>query len=271
MWAETYPMKISTTFRKIVRHPGIKLWAVLLWLGVWLLAYKLINEDRRDLLLSSPIQVGQNLWHLVKTPEYWERVLFSSRKVMTGMLAGAVLGTVLGTCAFFVPFIKELFRPLISVIRSIPVVSFIVLAVYWIGYVDLGRFIAFLICLPVFYSNTLSGLGAADKNLLEMAKVFRFGFFRKFTAVYLPALVTHLFAAGEVAVGLAWKSGTAAEFIAYVSTVRSVGAALYNAKKDLLTAELLSWTVTIVVLSALFSLVFRLLLRLATRRWGVGK
>ena len=230
-----------------------------------------MGEDRRDLLLSSPVQVAQNLWRMMGTGEYWQRVGFSAFKVMAGMLMGALAGTLLGIGAFFVSFLRELLKPLISVIRSIPVVSFILVAIYWLDYRDLGLFIAFLICLPVFYSNTLGGLGAADGLLLEMARVYRLGAFRRFASIYLPSLLTHLIAAGEVAVGLAWKSGTAAESIASVTSVLSIGGGLFNARRAWSTVDMLSWTVTIVALSALFSAVFKLLLKLASRRWGVQK
>ena len=266
-------MKISTTFRKLLKHPGAKLWAVLVWLILWQLIYELTNEDRRDLLLSSPVQVAEKLWQMMTTKEYlyWRRVAFSSIDVMAGMLLGALAGTLLGSAAFFVSFIKELFKPLVSVIRSIPVVTFTIIAIYWVGYRELGMVVAFLICFPVFYSNSLLGLGLADEKLIEMANVFKLGFFRKFKSVYLPPLISQLLAAGEVAVGLAWKSGIAAEYIAMVTNVHSVGAGLYISKGRWLTSETLAWTVTIVALSALFSALFRMLMRLAAGRWGSAK
>ena len=264
-------MKISTTFRKLLRHPGMKLWAVLFWLALWQLMYEALDVDRRDLLLSSPVQVAEKLWSMMGTRDYWSRVLFSSLHVMAGMLLGAAIGTLLGGCAFFVGFVKELLRPLVSVIRSVPVVTFIIIAVYWVGYRELGMFISFLICFPVFYSNTQVGLGAADAGLLEMAKVFRLGFWKKLVSIYLPSLIPHLLSAGEVAVGLAWKSGIAAEYIAAVTSVLSIGGGVYKAKTNYLTADTLAWTVTIVALSALFSLCVKGLLRYASRKWGNAK
>ena len=60
---------------------------------------------------------------------------------------------------------------------------------------------------------------------------------------------------------MSWKSGVAAEVIGVVSG--SLGERLYDAKIYLQTAELLSWTVVIVALSAAFEhLVLRLLRRL---------
>ncbi len=255
----------------MIGHPGMKVWAVLVWLGLWQLLYEVTDVNGRDLLLSSPVQVAKKLWEMMGTDNYWSRVLFSSLHVTAGMLLGACLGTLLGACAFFVSFVRELLRPLVSVIRSVPVVTFIIVAVYWVGYRELGMFISFLICFPVFYSNTQTGLHSADGKLLEMAKVFRLGFFKRISSIYLPALIPHLLSAGEVAVGLAWKSGVAAEYIATATSVLSIGGGIYKAKTAMMTVDTLAWTVTIVCLSALFSRLFKLALGLLGRRWGAGK
>ena len=54
--------------------------------------------------------------------------------------------------------------------------------------------------------------------------------------------------------GLCWKSGVAAEVIGI--TGGSIGEALYNAKIFFSTAELLAWTVVIVLLSLAFERLF---------------
>ncbi len=255
----------SKTQLKTAHRPSLRLWAVLVWLAVWQIVAMLLGEE---IILSSPVSVIRKLAELALTADFWRRVLFSSVRIMGGMLTGALLGAILGTCAYFVRPVRELLAPLVSVIRAIPVVSFTLLALYWLSDAQLGGFISLLICLPVFYTNTLAGLGTANGQLLEMCDVFRVSFLKRLFAVYLPALLPHLLAAAETAVGLSWKSGTAAEYIAIPA--RSIGRKLYNAKVYLLNAELLSWTLTIVLLNSLFALLIRTGLRAAVRKWGDG-
>ena len=69
--------------------------------------------------------------------------------------------------------------------------------------------------------------------------------------------------------GLAWKSGVAAEYIAIPAA--SIGRRLYDAKINLKSADMLAWTVTIVLLSAFFSWLIRLVLRQAVQKWGAGE
>ena len=102
--------------------------------------------------------------------------------------------------------------------------------------------------------------------MLEMASVFGLSFGARLKAVYLPALLPQLSAAMEVASGLAWKSGTAAEYIAIPAG--SIGRKLYEAKSRLSSADTLSWTLAIVLLNSLFSFLLKRLMRWAARKWG---
>jgi len=82
-----------------------------------------------------------------------------------------------------------------------------------------------------------------------MAAVFGVPLWRRLRAVDVPAVVPFLLAGARVAVGLAWKSGIAAEVIGLPQG--SIGERLYQAKIWLSTADLFAWTVVIVVLSLL--------------------
>ena len=64
-----------------------------------------------------------------------------------------------------------------------------------------------------------------------------------------------------------WKSGIAAEVIGIPDG--SIGELLYSAKIYLQTAELLAWTVIIVVISVLFEKLFMVLLRWIVKKLGM--
>ena len=78
--------------------------------------------------------------------------------------------------------------------------------------------------------------------------------FRRARFIYFPALMPYLAASCRTALGMSVKSGIAAEVIGITSG--SIGEALYNAKILFSTAELLAWTVVIVLLSLAFERLF---------------
>ena len=76
-------------------------------------------------------------------------------------------------------------------IRCVPVASFVILALIWIGSENLSVFISFLVVVPMIYGATLAGLENMDKKLLEMSQVFSMPFLKKY-AFSLSRLSTHI-------------------------------------------------------------------------------
>lgn len=114
--------------------------------------------------------------------------------------------------------------------------------------------------LPIIYTNILEGVHSVDAKMLEMADVFKMPFTKRLRFIWLPHLKFFALSGCKVAVGLAWKSGVAAELIGYPKG--SVGEALYYSKLWLESADLFAWTVAIVIVSVVFEKLFIFLLSL---------
>lgn len=233
---------------------------MLLSVGVWLMVWQAASMVVQNyLLLPSPYQVLQALLELIQTVAFWKSSLVSLVRIFFGFFAGLLLGMLLAGLAYAFSFVEILLRPLMVLVKAIPVASFIILALVWISSQNLSVFISFTIVLPVVYAGTFGGLQAADPQLLEMAKIFRVSKIRTVKFIYLPALSPFLLTACELALGLSWKSGVAAEVIGLPQN--SIGERLYQAKIFFMTPELFAWTVIIILLSWGFSKSVLLLLR----------
>lgn len=254
-------MTISTTAsKKNTASRGVKIWAVAFWLIVWQLAAMAVKQE---ILLVSPVSMLERWFELIRTADFWSRVLFSSARIFEGLILGVTLGSLMGVLASRYLWVRDLMTPLISVIRAIPVASFIILALAWVSEKSLSAFISFMICFPVFYTNVLSGAAGVNPLLTEMAQVFRLGPVKRFRSIFVPAVFPYLKTAFNVSVGLAWKSGTAAELITVPTG--SIGELLHQAKIFLETADNLAWAFTIILLSLLFEGVCRVVLSLIER------
>ncbi len=236
--------------------------AVCFWLLLWQAASVCIGSD---LLLVSPLNVLVTLAGLMFTGDFWATVLFSSVRILSGFVLAVLAGVVLAVLAGAFGAVRALLRPLMVTVKSIPVASFIILALLWLRNTgNLAVFISFLMVLPIVYTNTLTGIRQADVQLLELAKLYRFSPWRIMRYIRLPAVLPHFRAACAVGLGLCWKSGVAAEVIGITSG--SIGEKLYDAKLLFSTAELLAWTVVIVLLSLCFEKLFLFALDRAGRR-----
>ena len=228
---------------------------ILFWIAVWQLAASAI---RNDIIFAGPADVVRSLFALLPTADFREAVAMSFGKIILGFLTALLLGILSGSLAFRFPALGELFAPLIMLIKSIPVASFVILALIWIGSENLSVLISFLVVFPMIYINTIAGLKSTDKKLLEMAQVFSLNLPRRIRFIYLPALMPYLISGCRIALGMSWKSGIAAEVIGVPG--RTIGEKLYLSKIYLATSDVFAWTIVIILISAAFEKAFLWLL-----------
>jgi NitT/TauT family transport system permease protein len=191
-------------------------------------------------------------------------VFFSFIRIVSGFLLALVLGILLAALASRFRMFSVLLQPLITVIKSTPVASFIILCLVWIPSRNLSVFISFLMVLPVIYTNISQGIQDTDQKLLEMAEVFSIGTGKKIVYIYVSQVLPYLLSGCSLALGLCWKAGTAAEVIGVPAG--SIGEKLYHAKIYLNTPDLFAWTIVIIGVSYLFEKCFLLMLGAIVRK-----
>ncbi len=214
----------------------------------------------RDFLLASPLTVFARLCELAVAPQFWRAAMYSLLRILSGFLLGALAGAACAGLAARFSRLRELFAPLWLTLRAIPVASFVVVALIWLPSRNLSVLISFLIVFPLLYAETGAQIDRADPQLAEMARLFRMPAARKLLYLYLLPALRGMGPACATAMGLAWKSGIAAELISIPTG--SIGERLYQAKVYLMTGDLFAWTILIILLSAACARLFTALLRL---------
>ncbi len=242
---------------------GKKALIVLFWLAVWQGASWLTANS---LVLVGPLEMAAALGRLAVTGGFWQTLGVTFLKILAGFFTGFLAGFLLGSLSFACPAAEELAAPPLAVLRAVPMASFVILLLIWAGSRYLSVMISAIVVLPVVYTQILSGLKNTDPKLRETAKVFRMGTAAKIRYLYLPSLIPWILTAGQASIGMAWKSGIAAEIIGTPDW--SVGGALYLAKIYLSTDELFAWTFAAVCLSALSERLFAWVIRQSMDRRG---
>ncbi|MBR2672517.1 MAG: ABC transporter permease subunit [Oscillospiraceae bacterium] len=238
--------------RSLIHKSGAVLLALALWQGISMLV-------NMDILLASPLKVIKRLATIWTEKGFVSTVLFSLMRITCGFLIALALGIILAVLAGRFSIVETLLWPYVVTIKSVPVASFIILCLIWFSFNQLTVFIAFLIAFPVIYSNVLQGIKSADPNMLEMARLYDVSWGRRLLYIYVPNIKPYLISACSVAVGMAWKAGVAAEVIGVVNG--SIGEKLYNAKIYFQNADLLAWTVIIILLSVVIEKLFVFILK----------
>lgn len=231
-----------------MRHRSTrKVVIIIFWLIVWQAAAA--AADNR-ILLAGPVQVLYAFAQNIMQPGFLRTIGSSFARIGAGFLAAFGIGLLLGALGYRFRIVREVLEPVICVLKSVPVASFVVLLLIWFGSGQLAFCISFLIVFPNVYVNTIAGLQSADTGLLEMARVFGISRRNRFFYIYRPALMPYLNSCLKISLGMSWKSGVAAEVIGLPD--HSLGERLYMAKIYLDTAGLFAWTLTVILLSFLF-------------------
>ena len=196
---------------------------------------------------------------LSNNAEFYFAVLFSLLRVFTGLILGIIVGTFVAIISYKSKIVCNTVSPAVSIIKSTPVASFIVILWIMLNGSSLAIFISFLMVFPIIWQNTLDGLRSIDIHLYEVSKVFHFSTFKKMRLLYFPALLKFLVPAIITSVGLAWKSEIAAEIIAY--TANSIGYMINESKTEFDTPKIFALTIVVIFMSAILELITKKVLR----------
>lgn len=229
--------------------------AIVLWLLIWHLG---ALAAANSLLLPRVDEVFRALLFILGDRQNRVRIANTVFHIFCGFGLAFILGIGFGFLSYFHVWLKDVLNIPVSFLKSVPIVSLVILLLLYFGSEILPLFIVLSMVFPQIYTATLEGLLKTDKNRLEMARIY--GMKRKdvLRHIYFHDLLNYLRINTKISIGFAWKAGVAAEVIA-LSKI-SMGEALYFSKIYLNTADLFAWTVLILCLSKGFEKVSMCLL-----------
>lgn len=244
----------SSGYRSILRG----LTAFVFWCGIWWILSLIVDKT---VLLPSPLAVFRVLCSLITRADFWISVTASILRVLLGYIFGCIAGVLIASLCSYSRIADTLISPLMSIVRAVPVASFIILALVWIERALVPAFIAFLMVLPIITGNVHAGIAHMNIELLETARIFRFSKRKMILYLYFPAVLPYFLSGAQTSLGLAWKAGVAAEVLC--SHALSIGGNIYESKLYLETEALFAWTVTVIFISILIE---KILFRIPVRK-----
>ena len=240
--------------------------SLLFWVGLW---WILAAIFQKPLILPTPLAVFKTLGTLGVTASFWKTVFLSLFRISLGILAALLCGSLLALVTVKSKLCHHLFSPLLTLFKATPVASVIFLMLIWVGRDRIPLLIAFLMALPIVWSNVREGFLQTDKKLLEMATVFRLDTKDRLRYIHVPSLFPYFLAACRSAIALAWKAGIAAEVLSNPKS--TIGHFIYDAKTWGYNDQLFAWTLVVIIISAAIEWGALALLGKAQNKWEVKK
>lgn len=149
----------------------------------------------------------------------WLRdALSSALRVLLGFAIAAATAITLGVAIGWSRFFEKSLEPTLQMLRPIPPVSWIPLAIIWFGIADKPAI--FLVFLGAFFPvlmNTIHGVKTVDRNLIRAAAMMGASERQMLSFVVFPAALPSIFAGLRIAIGSAWMLTVTAEMVAVKS------------------------------------------------------
>jgi NitT/TauT family transport system permease protein len=251
-------MKRSTAIDRTALPAG-----VLFLIFLWSLLSALVA---RDILLPSPMATAKTFWALLFDPEFYRAVTGSTFRVLLSFSVSFVAGAAYGLLAAKLEFFNLFFKPCLVVIKTLPIMTVIVLAFLWVNNSLIPVFVGILITFPIFAEAFFSASHALDPSLLRVAKVYKVSRKKCLSQMLWPSMRPGILTAAASSASMTWKIIITAEYLSLPNS--SIGSLLYSAKTILDSRQIFA-----LVLSALFlgglteTLVFFIQKKVRAQKW----
>jgi NitT/TauT family transport system permease protein len=150
----------------------------------------------------------------VYTPEYYQHILASLRRVGIAFALATGLGVPVGLLLGWSTRFREFVFPIFEMLRPIPILAWVPLAIIMFSGTETP--VLFLTFLASFFAtalNTMLGVEAIDDTYTRAARCLGAGPWQVFSHVVVPGAMPYIFTGLQISVGVAWFSLVAAEMV----------------------------------------------------------
>lgn len=225
-------------------------------LFLWeIIALKINN----DIYLPTLGQVLENMKEIILTDRFIIDVITTISRCIISFLVALILALISGVFSYACNIVKNFLKPIISLTRSIPNMVLIVLSLIWFNKESAPYIVVFIMVFPVLYDCILGSIKNIDKNILEMADLYKIGLKNKIQKIYLPSIKFSLIPILSSTISLGFKIVIAGEV--YSQPLYGIGAMIQSEKVNFNTTGIFAWIIIIIIISSMLNLMEKLLLR----------
>lgn len=204
--------------KKKTRYIILSTASVLLFFAIW----ELITDGLRlfpKAILPSPVKVLSSFVQKLYSPNpdgftLPQHIFASLRITLAGYIVGATVGTALGIAMAWFKKFDYLARPIFDLVRPIPPIAWIPLAIMWLG---IGIFAnAFIIFLGAFVAcvvNSYAGIQSTNMVHIWVAETFGATRLQILRRVAIPSALPQIFTGLRVALSMSWMALVASEML----------------------------------------------------------
>lgn len=211
-------------------------------------AWQLLSwQMAQSQLIPSFPDLMQALLRVVSSPGFLVSIGTTLLRACAGLLLSLAAASITAFLLNRSETIRLLFMPWLSLLRSVPVISFILLALIFLNPEMIPLLIAFLTMYPLLTENLLKGLMNRRNSWKMLARQFHLHAWNRLLQIDYPQLRPYLFSGLASAVGFGWRAIIMGEVLS--QCVDGIGKRMKEAQVFIDVPELIAWTLVAIVLS----------------------
>ncbi len=170
------------------------------------LCWQLLTTFLHSPLLPSPLAVGNVLVEQLQSGELLHHLFATLRRLFLSFALAMLLGSGLGIALGSLPRIDRWLDGWLTLLLNTPMLVVAILCYLWLGLTEEAAVLAVVLNkLPLVAVTLREGTRALDRELLQMARVYRLGLRRTLYHVVLPQLLPFFLTATRTGLALIWK------------------------------------------------------------------
>lgn len=253
---------------KKVSNLLISIFSVLLILLIWCIISFVTDAQ---LIFPSISSVILKAFEIIKNLENLKYFLHTFIRINISLFITIITGTLLGIASGCNSTVNQFFKIPISIIRSTPVIAVILMALFWYKSTQVPVFVSVLMTVPVMITSVSKGFEENKQahvvELLNMAKVYNLSTFQIFYKIKWPHAFPFFISGVQSVTGMTWKVVCAGEVLSLPKY--SLGYLMHSAQIHLESAELIAYTVILVVSSFIYERILIFILNSIAERKSV--
>lgn len=223
-----------------------KILGILSIILIYVVLSLLINKSY---ILPSIIDILVSLKNIIFSKSFLIIIFTTLGRTLIGLIISFILAISLAFLAYFNKKVKDFLEPFYIFFKTIPNITYIIVALLWLGRDGSAILVASLVVFPIFYNSILNALFNIDESLIEVTSMYNGSVFLKIRKVYLPLIKNDLLTSLGNSCSLGFKVSIMAEILSQVKS--GIGKELYYAKSNFLMADIFAWTIIIILISML--------------------
>ena len=181
-----------------------------------------MKNDR--LVFPNVIEILRAFFRLITEARTYTLIWTTLRHLLIALAVSTLIGIPLGLAEGFSDFIRTLFKPLMTLLRSIPMVVLVVIIMVLTKYERVPMIGTSLILIPIISEAACEGCRRIDPELVDVYRMYSDFCPQVFFSVYLPMMAGYLKQAYISSVGMGIKLVVSTEYL--VQTKNSLGKAI---------------------------------------------